>query len=365
MRGDSSFGYLWLFVSALYPAAMVTAIVHEFGHAAATWLVGARVYSITIGTGAPIWKLRSPTFELALGSNPFLGGEISHFYDQGAPRRWKEALVLVGGVTANAVVGATFFALLAYVDDRSDPSVLPTVFMVVLMALAISQCLAIIVNLWPRDVRREGQLRHTDGKRLVMLLGIGSHDFGEEAARRRLIFEGMSEVRAIRIEEARAHFESAWLDRRYDGALFSWLVHCTGKVRGPNSAARLYLDHRDELPATETSDPYWAFAFGSVAWCALMAGDREWTPLADQLSASAYAHWPNIGPIKATRGAALAMLGDFETGGGMIKEALPGISDRRDRAEFCEFLARHERAAGGAALAAEFSRMEQHLLQAA
>ncbi len=85
MRGDSSFGYLWLFVSALYPAAMVTAIVHEFGHAAATWLVGARVYSITIGTGAPIWKLRSPTFELALGSNPFLGGEISHFYDQGAP----------------------------------------------------------------------------------------------------------------------------------------------------------------------------------------------------------------------------------------------------------------------------------------
>ena len=371
-RHSAVFGYMWLFTAALYPAGIATAFIHEFGHAAATWLVGGRVYSITVGTGPTIWKLQTPAFELEIGINPFLGGHMVHFYGRSTPRRWKEALILLGGVTANGLVAAALFAVLSALDDRwasgawrvklghAGP---PTALMVVLLALAMAQCLAIILNLWPRDLRRSGQLLSSDGKQLLGLLARTS--FREEAAHITNALAGMSLLRAGRPEEARAFIEAAWLGAPEDGLLFGNLVHCVGKASGPSAATRLYLDRVSALPGLEMADSGWAFAFGNVAWHALLTGDPEWLPMADRLSERAYAVLPEMAPIKGTRGAALAALGDFETGGTMIKEALPGILDRRDKAEFFDFLARYEDTVGNPALAIEFVRLEQHLLKAA
>jgi hypothetical protein len=363
---NHNFGTIWLFLALLYPAGVLTAFVHEFGHAGMAWLVGDEVYEIVIGAGAPLWRWRAKAFDLELRSNPFAGGHIVHYCAKGVPRKWREALVLLGGVSANAIFGGGLFALLARLQQNSpgyppaEPTPGLTITSMVLFALAASQCFAML-NLIPRTIRG-GQFRYTDGKQLLMLFGKGV--FAEDRVRAGVIMKGMALLRSDDFEAARRHYGAAWAQRPQEGLLFGSLVHATGRTQGPRAAVALYLDRAAALPSAETFDQSWAYAMGNVAWHALMAREPAWLALADALSARAAELMPEP-PIVATRGAALVALGDFGRGAKMIKASLPRIVDRMDRAEFCDFLGRHEDMSGDAQLAVDFIRLEQHLLGAA
>ena len=362
-RTNNNAAYFWLFVALLYPAGILATTVHEFGHATATWLVGGRVYSITIGAGRSIFRFRVGEFDLEFASNPFLGGCIFPFPGAGPPRKWKRAVILVGGVVAEAIVGACVFLLLAKLDDAGSAAegrFTQTLLKMMMLALAACLTLSAVINLWPMTIRRNRRILSSDGKQLLGLLG--DRNFYDRAAYSRAIFTGLALLRDGRQEDARTHFESAWADLARS-ELFAGLVHATGKVVGPRAAAQLYFDHLERMPPPGSFGMEWSNAMGNVAWHALLTGQPEWFGLADQLSTRAYTLSPH-GPIKATRGAVLVAKGHRRAGELIMRAALSECAVQ-DQAEFCDFLARSKIADGDAVLGAEYARLSKHLARAA
>ena len=354
-------GYLCVSAASLAPAAFMTSVTHELGHAAATWMTGGRVFAITVGAGPVAWRLRTPLFELEMADNPLWGGRIQRLHGDAAPRRWKEALVLAGGSAANILADIALFALLGWLDAGRRPGEPWSVAMVAILALAAAQTLSAVMNLWPWSVQRDGEALASDGGRLLMLFrDAGALELLAQARSRAM---GAALLREGRKAEACEEAARAWT--RHGGApLFSSLMDCAGKAAGPEAAVRIYLDQARRLPGAEDFDTEWSSAMGKLAWRALLAQRPDWMDLADRLSARAAELNPR-GPVKATRGAVLMAKGELETGQAMILAALPEIEAAADKAEFCDFLARYRLAGGEDYLGAEYARMGRRLAPAA
>ena len=354
-------GYLCVSAASLAPAAFLTSVTHELGHAAATWMTGGRVLSIMVGSGPVAWRLRTPLFELEMADNPLWGGQVQRLHGDAAPGRWKEAVVLAGGSAANILADMALFALLGWLDAGRRPGEPWSGAMVAILALAAAQTLSAVMNLWPWSFQRDGDVLATDGGRLLMLF----RDAGVEEllARARSRAMGPALLREGRKVEACEEAARAWM--LHGGAsLFSSLVDCADKAAGPEAAVRIYLDQARRMPGVEEFDAEWSSAMGKLAWRALLARRPDWVDLADRLSARAAEMNPH-GPVKATRGAILMAMGELEAGEAMILAALPEIEAAADKAEFCDFLARHRLAGGEEYLGAEYARLSRHLAAAA
>ncbi len=229
--------------------------------------------------------------------------------------------------------------------------------MVAILALAAAQTLSSVMNLWPWSFMRDGDALATDGGRLLMLFRDADAEALLAQARSRAM--GVALLREGRKAEACDEAARAW--RRHGGApQFSSLLDCAGKAAGPEAAVRIYLDQAGRMPGAQDFDAEWSSAMGQLAWRALLAQRPEWVNLADRLSARAAELNPH-GAVKATRGAMLMAKGELEAGEAMILAALPEIETAADKAEFCDFLARHRPGSTDDYLGAEYARMSRHL----
>jgi hypothetical protein len=363
-RELSNMGLYFLFMVLMFPASVVAAIIHEFGHAAATWLVGCRVYSITIGLGRPLFTFRFSRFDLEIAANPFWGGQIITFYGGRTPRRWKRASILIGGVVAQAIACGALLVLMAVLDNSgiiTGDHFGSTLLALAFLALVVSLALQAVYNLWPLTIRRGEQRLGSDGRQLLGL--IFHRQYRDQAALTDAYLTGRSLMREGNRQAALAQFEAGWRGIG-NPLLFTCLIDCMGKTTGPKAATQLYFDNLDRMPPPDGFGPEWIFAMGNVAWHAVLAQRPEWRGLADELSKRAWDQYPE-GAIKATRGAVLMLKGEQAVGEAMIRTALSGCTEAEDKAEFCDFLARQKLEQGESELAAEFTRMSQHLGRAA
>ena len=350
-------GLFLAFAAAFAAGDFLTTIIHEFGHAFAVRLTGGKLFSFQVGSGPVIarWRLGGTVVEVSAHFRG--GGGIVHHYGSTRPARWKEACILLGGVAANAVAGALLFLLAGVSEDAHWGPIAG----VVLLGLGASEVVAAIWNI----IRRSSHGKPlADGERLIALLG--SKTFHQDARRTAVLLTASALVRDGRCAEAKTFCLEAWKLRPDEGMLFSMLVHCIGRTDGPAAAVQIYLDHLVELPAPDQiADEGWAYAYGNVAWHALMAGDPAWLEMADALSGRAIAVHPHAPEIRATRGATLIVTGDTESGFPLIRAALQELGSGQDKAEFCACLAEQEDARGNRELAVEFVRLERHLRAAA
>ncbi len=172
-RPHTVVGLGWLFAASLLPAACLTSITHEIGHALATWAVGGRVLGIVIGSGRTVWRLPTPLFTLEIASNPLWGGRIRHRLGDSSSRRWKEGVILAGGAAANLLADLALFAVLGWLEAGRQAGEPWSVAMMTVLALAVAQTFSAVMNLWPWTFERDGEMLATDGGRLLRLFGQG------------------------------------------------------------------------------------------------------------------------------------------------------------------------------------------------
>ncbi len=352
----SPIGYYVVFLAALIASGLLSICVHEFGHAAAVWMVGSTLYSFRIGVGPLIRRFRLATFDIEIRGHLYGGGAIEQYHYPGRPEKWRTVTVLAGGPGANFIAGLLLFATVSAGADLLAPAFLLTIG----MAAAISQFLCGASNLWPRTLKMGGERHPSDGKQILTVLW--SKTFATNAHLVGIYRHAAALCRADRHVEAISHCAANWMTHPNGGALFGMLVHSIGRSEGPVPAVRLYLQHAETLEAEPPGgEAAWAYAYGNVAWHALMAEDAEWLPLADRLSARAVAATPLQPEIRATRGAALMALGAYDEGSELVCSGLREIDDSIDKAEFCGFMSRAARSRGDVVLAGEFDGLERHL----
>lgn len=345
-------GLFLVFVAALLAGSFLTTIVHELGHAFAVWITDGVVVSVCVGSGPVVLRWRMGATIMEVRAHFRGGGGVVHYSFK--PAKWKKACILLGGVAANAVAAAMLLMLVALTDDANWSPLFETV----VLGLAASQLLAAILNLVRRNAA--GSLP-SDGQQLRRLLV--SKTFQEDQIRSAVLLKASALVRDGRCNEGKALAQKAWSLRPSDGLLFSMLVHCTGRTEGPAAAVQTYLDHLPSLPAPgQIADAGWAYAYGNVAWHALMAGNAEWREMADALAARATEVIPQVPAIMATRGAALIVAGDVDAGFPLVITAVRQLEPDADKAEFCAFLGAQEEARGNHDIGAEFVRLKHHVL---
>jgi tetratricopeptide (TPR) repeat protein len=160
-------GWLMLNVSLFFVLLAPLIAVHEVGHALGAWLLGLRVFSVTIGCGPLLaaWRWRGTRWEL----RAIVGdGTTSHGYPTLRFFRLKFFLAVLAGPLAN---GALLAAVLwwrppaALADQLAHwpqaPGPLP------LLVLVAGGAVLLLVSLVPLRFHAEGGHQATDGWQLL------------------------------------------------------------------------------------------------------------------------------------------------------------------------------------------------------
>ena len=353
---DNNTGYMLLFIAVLIPSLFFMITIHELGHVLASRLVRASIYNITIGSGSAISKFRIFDIDIELRSVFFLGGSVLPYFVNTSPRKWKVAIILLGGVAGNSLCATALLIVISTLAKWSNPN---PFLLTILSAMATTQLFGLL-NLWPFNARRGGGQIASDGLQLLRLLTFKT--YGDEARLQGIAHAAVSLRRSRKFAEAAALSMQGWTTYPDQGGLFGMVVDCIGKARGPRPAVQFYLDRASTLPEVRPhGEDAWSNAHGNVAWHALMAEEAAWLDMAEQLSARAFEASPLQPEIKATRGAARLVLGEYEEGSQWIRESMRRLEEADDKAEFCAFLGRAERNRGNEERAAEFESLARHL----
>jgi tetratricopeptide (TPR) repeat protein len=352
-------GYSLVLIGALSLSHVVTTIAHELGHAVAARLVGMKVVRIVVGSGPVLAAREWQGIRFELHRYLLAGGMTAAYHQIESPAKWRQIVMLLGGVGANfllIVLATCVLVLLVTRFGHSNPFFFTVAF--VLLALQIiSQIIAIIANLLPRKVHHGHAARATDGKLLIYLLF--AKDFRRRAQEARIVWQGMALLQSGRNVEAQAHFEQAHRLLPTNGAIFLLLVHSASKTAGPQAAVRYYRERGGEFAGENEAANAWAYA--NVAWNAVLTQDPAMLPLADDLSRRAIASLPAAPEVQGTRGAVLVEMGELEQGLALLTEGMRGVAVMDDKARFAHFLAHGVRARGNSDLATELEKLGRHL----
>jgi Zn-dependent protease len=352
--GMARIGYFFLFLGLVGLSGIITAVAHEVGHAAAARLVGMRVVAITIGTGPILASRLWQNIIIEMRTFLLTGGMTLAYHQLRNPGKWRQAIVLVGGILGNLVVLALvvlLLALLLAVQRSVNPVIVTAGY-----AVITGQLLTILVNLFPVSFR----IGPSDGKQLVEL--VWSKNFREQQLINRLALEGAALLAAQRHEQALADCEKACELYPTHGLLLSMLIHVAGEAKGSRAALEYYRERAPALAlGTEEERAGAAWAWLNTAWHALLCADNDLLPLADELSKRAVAALPDMPLVQGTRGAVLVELGTYEVGLDLLIAAVRAIESKDDRLSFVPFLAKGERARGNFDMALEFDGFGRHL----
>ncbi|MGZ3273719.1 MAG: site-2 protease family protein [Caulobacteraceae bacterium] len=333
--GIGTFWYWIVVLCGQVALSPITILIHEAGHAAAAMAVGRRVYRINIGTGAPFRTIRLGQTEIVIGRDQS-GGYVMCL-PTAAESRWREACMVAAGPAAN--IGAMIaLAGLAGALYGTGASAWAKIASVVVAASTVSNAWVGLRALLPLNVKLDGALWVSDGRRLLQLLlprretpDWQVHHDG---------FKGSRLVETKRWPEAECHYREALARYPDQPGFVGVLVHVLAASHGLETAVACVEQHLPLLQKTgepEHDAAVWAFARANAAWAIIRAPVAN-LDLARELLSKALASDPENACAKATEGALWAREGRREDGAAQMVAALRDVAAPSDRLEFCEFI---------------------------
>ncbi|HYJ60553.1 MAG TPA: site-2 protease family protein [Actinomycetota bacterium] len=284
-------GQLGVAVGVLF-ALIVT---HEMGHAILGWLLGYRVFEVSIGAGYTLVQAVIGRTIVRFSLVP-AGGHtlLAPKGDRLVPAR--EVFVSLAGPAVNLVT------LLWAIVAEPPPAVrFPAIAMGVVL---------VVGNLWPRQAPTPLGVTPSDGLRAAHALDL------DDAQVRQLIggrYLGESYVEHVKGDhEAALAWDERGLAAFPDDPSLSGDVATSllllGRFEGAQDRLRRLLARDDLLPLQR------ALFQNNLAWADLMSGDPSLVAEALAASEAAFAELPMLPAVQGTRGFALILSGAIDDG---------------------------------------------------
>jgi len=320
-------GVVLLFNAGFVLGGIVGLLAHEAGHLLCAMSMSIPVRLLSIGTGAPLFRLRVGETSLELRQNLWRGGFVSA-YPALIRHKYRMMFFLIGGVMGEA-------ALLALMMWSSAALSMPVNVGLVLSGAALAQILQIIGSLMPRDVKIDGKTLGTDGRQLWQTLR------GPRSGPTALglwVADYLNKYRVgtkptVPSSHAAARICHHWLSGRW----------ADEKVRRDADAAFMRELERGALaPEVEL------LVLESLLTDALVFADPDLRVHLDAWSSRALSLAPAIKTVRGTRGGVLVELGQYAEAKPFLEPLTSAEETSLDRVLAHAFLARAEYALGNA-----------------
>jgi hypothetical protein len=344
--------FAWMLASStiylLFLAIVV--VLHEMGHFVCGKLLRARVFRVTIGIGATVWrrKLGETVFEVK--TLPLAGYNLFGYPDL-AWMRMNHFLVILGGPLINVMALAPVLALLPAKKPLGDVYVY---VLIVGAAWAIANVTLLASSLFPCRTKI-GDLpdKLTSDGLALLTTPFMSVEKRKSMHARYFIQEIEAAYQDGRIDEARRWAECGL--RLYPSEPTLRFLMGTNQIRqGESHAGRELLI---SLLATPNLNPLArALILNNIAWADLLLGSKNLAAEADAFSAEAWTALPWMPALCGTRGAALVECGELEAGIALLRTSLEKNKDPYNRAVNACFMALGEARRGD--FAAAMSNLE-------
>lgn len=286
---------------------LVTALLHESGHALVGLALGERVIGVSVGRGPLLlgFTLVDFRFELRL---TLLGGATMSIP---TGSRWRRSMVLLAGVA--------FEGVLLWLVWRWSPS--PGPMEVIREVTLITAALDIVVNLWPQRVSGgQASLLTTDGGQLLDLWRSGEAlDGVADRAQRRHHGAFVRAITDDQPEAAVAAAEAELIERPEDPDA----RHRYGTALTLANRHREAWDVLRSLVGNDTvpEERRWVI-LNNLAWAGVMSFDPMLLAEADRYSAGAESLRPTEPAVMGTRGSVLVMIGRTAEGLPALRRAM-------------------------------------------
>jgi len=353
--------YLTMMVAVIVGWPLVV-VVHEAGHALTARLCWRVVVLVRVGGGRIWWTARLGQTQLEIRRNLFSGGQTIQCRTSARPNRLADAALVLGGPAANIVFAAIGFRLAASIGGVGDGRLSFTVAS--LFGMALAQLWTGVANLLP--TRSYGRGHDSDGLLLWRLLT----NWSRIATLSPLVLKAQAFWLADRFDEATNAALNAVATTPDDAAAVSMAIVSLSRLKGHSAAIDWYFSEARDLdfveggprrPAAEVL----ASLQANVAWSALKAERCDLSDQIEALSQSAFNLAPGWPAIAGIRGAWLVESDRYEDGIPILVTAVRRTADPRDKADYCEFLARASRKQGDEARATAFEEVGRRFLAAA
>ncbi|HET6248759.1 MAG TPA: site-2 protease family protein [Tepidisphaeraceae bacterium] len=311
---------------ALFYLLMCASIIpHELAHAAAGWLAGIEVWSITLGRGRRIasFKFRQFVFELRSGPNI---GYVTHCVPDYPGRRWREFVLIAAGPLANLVL-LILSLILANTNGPVSPAHgsrhgFPWI------VLAAANALLLIISLFGKNLTLPSGKTTCDGRKLARLLSTPRPD-----AQTRRYQNLTSRAGRLLVREeyagALALLRPLLIERPadvYPRGLAATAMLGMQNLTGARAVFRQLLDEYQPRDATR------AWIANCLAWTDLVLDDPQFLDEAVRQTAEAFALMPWEPSVQSTRGYALVITGNLDEGERLLRKALAGAELPNQRA---------------------------------
>jgi tetratricopeptide (TPR) repeat protein len=308
-------------------------LLHELAHACCAWLLGMRVFGISLGVGRKLYEWKGRKFTLELRALPLMGITFPSA-SSAVGFRWKYFFMVLAGPLVHVLLLVVGLLLIRPWESLGKELQQFTPERTFLYA----NLLMLIASLWPRKHPHvlAGMVlpMRSDGLNLLTIPFQSQAEIEQRAA----AYFAMEAASALeraeydkarqRAEEGLQHYPTNLVNRLQLGASLLYLQEY--------AAARKHL-----LPLLqqEHESSIRAIILNNLAWTDLMLGGEELLQEADRYSEEVLQLLPWVPSLRGTRGSILVELGDFEGGIRLLHEALAGNEDPRNRASNCCYLA--------------------------
>jgi hypothetical protein len=151
-----------LFAAGIMMGGAVGVAAHEGGHFLCAAASSIPVRSLSVGRGPPLLRVRIGETSLELRQEFWAGGTVVP-YPTLMSHKYATMFFMIGGVLGN-------IALLALVIGLSEAFAVPFYLGLVLSGAAFAQLVMIAVNLFPRNLKIDGETLGSDGRQLWQTL---------------------------------------------------------------------------------------------------------------------------------------------------------------------------------------------------
>jgi hypothetical protein len=343
---------LWawfLTAGATYLAFLgVVVILHELGHFACGKLLQARVFRVTIGVGATLWRGKFGETVFEFKTLPLAGYNLFGYPDL-AWMRMNHFLVVLGGPFVNAMA---LVPLVALISMRGPLGGAYLYALVLGVAWAIAN-VTLLASSLPPYYNKIGDLScklPSDGLALLTTPFL-SIEKRRSMHARYFMQEADAAFQDGRIGDARRWSEYGL--HYYPGEPTLQFLMGTFQVRQgeywPARELLLSLLARDDLNPSAR-----VLILNNIAWADLMLGNCGLMGEADAFSAEAWTALPWRPALCGTRGAVLVTKGDLQPGIDLLRIALKKNEEPYNRAVNACFLALGEARRGDFAAALSY-----------
>lgn len=318
---------------------MLLILPHELGHAGAAALLGARVFSISIGMwGDTVFERTRGGIRWEIKAFP-LGGLTVAADAREDLFRLRRFLIVLGGplvnlllLTAAVRVASSVGRLDFHLRDAFQPGAL----------FVVANALVLVANLVPYRAATPFGPVPNDGLALVTLPFLTPADVARHIAGYHLL-EGEAARRRRRFAEARERYARG-LERFPDHALLRNNLAVTLLDLRDGEAARPHLLH---LVAREPLEPgLRPLVFNNLAAADLLIGRPDLLAEADRYSEEAFRHAPWLAAVRGTRGGALVETGRVDEGLALVRGAMETLKDPAQKAILACYAAMGEKRKG-------------------